>query len=229
MDRNTDLYQYGQEYPQVPFPQELDQLFDAVFDYPALLDDADAPWEQPSHRASPRDLNKLITEINPLIDTLETHRFFRMKTSFGSDDGASPSYSGHPSPPELVQGEGSTSPSDHSGPTIPDQPDEPYQRSDISLRDIRTHDDKWTYPQTASSKGSGSHHTPHVRVLSHGATSPVGSAHYLKTSSGKNKRQRQLENPDQTADVRKSGACLPCRLTKTRVRTATDSHYGMQN
>lgn len=228
MDHTRDLSQYGQENPRVPFSPELDQLFDAVFDYPALLNDTGAYWEQPAHRASPRDLNKLITEINPLIDTLESHRFFRMKTSFGSDDGGSPSYSGHPSPPELVQGEGSTSPSDHSGPTLPEQHDEPYQRSDISLRDIRTHDDKWTYPQTVSSRGSGGHYTPHVQVMSHGAMSPVGGAPIYKSSSGKNKRQRQLENPDQTADVRKSGACLPCRLTKTRVRTVRNSPHGME-
>lgn len=222
MDHTSDLSQYGQENPRVPFSPELDQLFDAVFDYPALLNDTDAAWEQPSHRASPQDLNKLITEINPLIDTLESHRFFRMKTSFGSDDGSgtSPGYSGHPSPPELVQEGGSTSPSDHSGPTIPEQPDEPYQRSDISIGDIRTHDDKWTYPQTVSSKGSRGHYAPQVRVLSHGGSSPIGQAPNLQTSGRHTgKRQRQLENPDQTADVRKSGACLPCRVSKTRVRT----------
>lgn len=221
MDHTRDFLQYGQENPGASFSPELDQLFDAVFDYPALLNDTDATWEEPSYRASPQHLNKLITGINPLIETLETHRFFRMKTSFGSDDGSggSPSYSGHPSPPELIQGEGSTSPSDHSGPTVPEQHDDPYQRTDISLGDIRTHDDKWTYPQSVSPKVSRVNYSPHVRVLNHGGTSPVVQTSNFKMSSGKHtgKRQRQLENPDQTADVRKSGACLPCRLSKTRV------------
>jgi hypothetical protein len=35
------------------------------------------------------------------------------------------------------------------------------------------------------------------------------------------KRPRQLARPEQVADVRKSGACLPCRVSKTRVRQPT--------
>ncbi|KAL6869296.1 hypothetical protein ACO1O0_000620 [Amphichorda felina] len=187
-----------------------DQLFQTFFDWPAYIHDTE-PWDKPSTQ----DLDKLLTEIPPLIS-----RFVRMKTSFGSDDGAASSeYSSHPSPPELVQGEGSTSPSDHSGPVLPEHPEEPHPRPRISLNDVRAQDDHWTYPQTDPSKGSGPGHVPQLRVLGDGVARYAAQGSHLTTvPSGRThgKRPRQLENPDQTADVRKSGACLPCRLSKTR-------------
>lgn len=227
MDPTRDLSRIGQENPSdPPSPNTGEDLFSQFFDWDRYLDDA-APWEKQAHRATPQHLDKLITDIHPLIDSLGSHRFFTMGNSFGSDDEAasssSPGYSGHPSPPELVQGEGSTSPSDHSGPVLPEQALGVYDTPTASLAEIRNHDDQWTYPQTySSSSGSSSptqhrisHHDadpkpPLVHVPGPGATRPA-----VTTTST---RKRQLENPDQTADVRKSGACLPCRITKTRVR-----------
>ena len=216
MDHARDLSRIGQENPHLPSSPDLedDQLFQTYFDWPAYFHDTE-PWDKPSHRASTQDLDKLLTEIPPLIN-----QFVRMKTSFGSDDGAASSseYSSHASPPELVQGEGSTSPSDHSGPVLPEHPEEPHPRPHISLNDVRAQDDHWTYPQTDLSKGSGSGHVSQLRVQGDGVTR---YAHLPPAPAGRthgNKRPRQLENPDQTADVRKSGACLPCRLSKTRVR-----------
>lgn len=219
MDPARDLSQIGQENPRVPSSPDLeeDQLFQTFFDWPAYIKDTEP------YRASPQDLDKLITEIPPLID-----RFVRMKTSFGSDDGAATSseYSSHPSPPELVQGEGSTSPSDHSGPVLPEQPEEPPLRPHISLKDVRAQDDHWTYPQTDPFKGSRPGYVPQLGVPGDGVTRYPDQGSNLKTApTGRThgKRPRQLENPDQTADVRKSGACLPCRLSKTRVRPMNHS------
>lgn len=223
MDTPRGLSRIGQENPSVPLSPELDdQLFQTYFDWNAYLDDTE-PWDKQSHRPAPQNLEKLITDIPPLIDSIESHRFFRMGTSFGSDDGAvtSPDFSGHPSPPELIQGEGSTSPSDHSGPILPEQVEDGYhgQRSAASLRDFRSHDDRWTYPQAYPPSKA----TPPTLLR---VTDADGRAHQRghapggrDTSAAANhgKRPRQLENPDQTADVRKSGACLPCRISKTRV------------
>lgn len=228
MDPSRDLPQISQENPRVPSSPELDdQLFHTFFDWPAYLNDTAQPWDKASQRATPQHLDKLITDIHPLIDTLEAHRFFRMKTSFGSDDGVvtSSDYS-HPSPPDLVLGEGSTSPSDHSGPALLEQSEEPYRRLDTgfgngtSLNDVRAHDDKWTYPQADVSNHPARVYSPQLRVSEDGATRHVDQGLSLKRGpSGRipGKRPRQLENPEQTADVRKSGACLPCRVSKTRV------------
>lgn len=123
---------------------------------------------------------------------------------------------------EPVQNEGSTSSSDHSSPVLPEPPEEPCLGPHISLKDVRGHDDHWTYPQTNASKGTQPGYAPELRVPVDGVTG------YLTRGSNSNpnpnltprreKRPRQLQSPDLTADVRKSGACLPCRLSKTRVR-----------
>lgn len=83
MDFARDFPQIGQENSRVHSSPDLDELFHSYFDWQAYLNDT-----EPSPRASPQSLNKLITEISPLIDSIETHRFFRMKTSFGPDEEA---------------------------------------------------------------------------------------------------------------------------------------------
>lgn len=228
MDPTRNLSQIGQENPRVPSSSDLeDELFQTFFDWKAYIQDTE-PLDVPSHlRPSPQHLNKLITEIPPLIDSLESHSFFRMRTSFGSDDPSE--YSGHPSPPELVQGEGSTSPSDHSGPILPDRLEESQQRPDVSLGDFRAHDDKWTYPQTDPSKGSRRAYSPKLQVQNDGSTRQVDQGFSLKRRRSERfpeKRARQLTDPEQTADVRKSGACLPCRVSKTRVRHRLAFYFG---
>lgn len=213
MDPTGSLSQISQENPRAPSPPSLEEeeLFYTFFDWPAYTRDTEP------YQASSQDLDRLITEIPPLI-----HRFERMKTSFGSEveTATSSEYSSHPSPPELVLGEGSTSPSDHSGPALPEQPEDRHQPLHISLKDVREQDDDWTYPQADPSKGSQPGYVPRLRVPAdtvapHGPQRPNSKVVPAGRSNGK--RQRQLENPEQTADVRKSGACLPCRLSRTRV------------
>ena len=227
MDPSRDLSQLSQENPRAPSSDLDEDLFQTYFDWKAYIQDTQAhPHDKSSHRTTPH-LDKLITEIPPLLDAIESHKFFRMGTSFGSDDGVVPSdYSGHPSPPDLVLGEGSTSPSDHSGPTIPDRIEDPVPRPGVSLIDVRAHDDKWTYPQTELSKAARKAYPPKLHLVSDGTTKPTDqtavSAGTKRRRSEKvpEKRARQLADREQTADVRKSGACLPCRVSKTRVRQA---------
>ncbi|CAG9938328.1 unnamed protein product [Clonostachys rosea f. rosea IK726] len=216
MDFARDFPQIGQENSRVHSSPDLDELFHSYFDWQAYLNDT-----EPSPRASPQSLNKLITEISPLIDSIETHRFFRMKTSFGPDEEAvtASDYSGHPSPPELVQGEGSTSPSDHSGPILPDRIEEAYHRPGASLKEFRAQDDKWTYPQTEHPQPALVAYSPNLRVAEDATVRQAGHSLGLKrrrSDQAPEKRPRQLARPEQVADVRKSGACLPCRVSKTR-------------
>ncbi|RDA84792.1 hypothetical protein CP532_6538 [Ophiocordyceps camponoti-leonardi (nom. inval.)] len=103
--------------------------------------------------------------------------------------------------PELVQG-GSTSPSDHSGSLLSDRADESHHRPRVTLREAQAHDDEWTYPQTDAAKAL-SGYPSHIHVHAEGP------------AAGQ-KRRRSLNDPEKTADVRKTGACLPCRVTKTR-------------
>ncbi len=217
-----DFYRTGQGI-RTPSSVEIDdQLFHTYFDWPAFINDTE-PWDK-SYQSPPPDFNQLITEIPHVID-----RFNRMKTSStfgsGSEDGAatSPGYSSHPSPPGLVGSGGSTSPSDHSGPLLPDQHEDQYLAPSVSLKDFRAHDDQWTLPGASPPKSARSGYSPQLLMHNHGLPrySDQGPSHATPTlGRSHGKRQRQLENPDQTADVRKSGACMPCRLTKTRVSAA---------
>lgn len=237
MDPAMPLSQISQGIPRVSSSSDLDDdLFQTFFDWKAYsLDTQPHPHPHPhhshdksSHRVHPQDLDKLITDIPPLLDALESHKFFKMGKSFGSDDGVvtSSDYSGHPSPPELILGEGSTSPSDHSGPIIPDRTEDHFQFSGSTLTDVRAHDDKWTYPQRDFSKGAPRVYPPSLHVAPRGPTKPAdqvtASAGTKRRRAEKvpEKRVRQLADREQTADVRKSGACLPCRVSKTRVRHA---------
>lgn len=150
-------------------------------------------------------------------------------------------YSGQATP-ELVHGAdaGGTSPSDHSGSLALEPVDDGPFALGVTLREAQAHDDEWTYPQTHMHmhmpKPGPRPYPPRLHV--HGgeglaeapplllpaaaadAAAAAQSAGQKRRRSGADpeKRQRQLVDPVQTADVRKSGACLPCRVTKTRVR-----------
>ncbi|CAM1506803.1 Fc.00g064440.m01.CDS01 [Cosmosporella sp. VM-42] len=225
MDTFRDLPQIGQENPRVPTSPDVDDaLFYSVFDWEAYCDStqsADKASPYPG-RSTPRALSKLITEIPSLISdysldySLESlgHEFLKMNTSFSPDDevATTSSYSGQ-TPPELVRG-GSTSPSDHSGSIILERAEEARRRPDVSLREVQAQDDEWTYPQTDPRKPAPRGYPPRLQVQE----DPSRGANLKRRRSGHNldKRQRQLSDPVQTADVRKSGACLPCRVSKTR-------------
>ncbi|UNI14947.1 hypothetical protein JDV02_001524 [Purpureocillium takamizusanense] len=226
----------GQENPRLPSSSSaLDELFDKFFDWPAFSG-APQPIDESSHYPSPPFSDSPSSPISgygyehggyspssPVhasqlsIRDLEAE-FLRMRAPYddpvhGSD------YSGQ-TPPDLVQG-GSTSPSDHSGSLPSDRSDDGHHRPRVSLREAQAHDDEWTYPQTESSvKPVPRGYPPRIHV--HG---DQPRAQYASQSAGQkrrrsaadsDKRQRQLADPVQTADVRKSGACLPCRVTKTR-------------
>ncbi|KAF7562176.1 hypothetical protein G7046_g1963 [Stylonectria norvegica] len=228
MDTSRNLPQIGQENPRVPTPTDLDdELFHSFFDWQSYCDST-----QPSDISSPypgrtshRDLSKLITEIPSVIDNLSLERleneFLRMKTSYSPDDeGATTSDFSGQTPPELVRG-GSTSPSDHSGSVILERAEEARRRPDVSLREVQAQDDEWTYPQTDRNKHAPRGYPPRLQVQEDGTRRHLEHGAGLKrrwsgNNSSLDKRPRQLSDPNQTADVRKNGACLPCRVSKTR-------------
>ncbi len=225
----------GQENPRLPSSSALEELFDKFFDWPAFSG-APQPIDESSHYPSPpfsdsppSPVSGYGYEYSPSSSVHAAHlsirdleaEFLRMRAPYDDVAVHGSDYSGH-TPPELVQG-GSTSPSDHSGSLPSDRSDDGHHRPRVTLREAQAQDDEWTYPQTESSVKSVPRGYPariHVR-------GDQPRAQYASQSAGQkrrrpaadsDKRQRQLADPVQTADVRKSGACLPCRVTKTRVR-----------
>ncbi|KAF4512444.1 hypothetical protein G6O67_001583 [Ophiocordyceps sinensis] len=223
------------ENPRLPSSSPaLEDLFDRFFDWPAFSAGLTAGLKSPvkatssQYPASPpaasENLSPLVTGFPASL--LDHHLslddlgagLIRMRTF--DESAAGSDYSGQ-TPPELVQG-GSTSPSDHSGSVLPDQPEDPHHRPHVTLREAQAHDDEWTYPQTEpATKAARRRYPPHIHVQgdpSGSLASAQATAGQKRRRSGSDaeKRQRQLVDPVQTADVRKSGACLPCRVTKTR-------------
>jgi hypothetical protein len=206
---------------------ELEDLFNQFFDWQAYSGDANPSSPHPHHHHHHRkqSLSRIITDIPSFIENfpLDPNRpYFDMPPSYSSDDGLTSEYSPGQTPPELVQG-GSSSPSDHSGsPPFLEPLDDGHYHQEASLREIQAQDDEWTYPQTDPSKGMVQGYPHHIQVLDDRHRRPVDPSAKLKRRRSGNdleKRQRQLADPGQTADVRKSGACLPCRMSKTRVRS----------
>lgn len=205
-----------------------DELFLEVFDWSGYCESTQ-PFEKSSHagphypssRSSTRDLSALITEIPAVIGEYSLEKlqneFFRMKAPFRPDDEvvSASEYSGQ-TPPDLVQG-GSTSPSDHSGSGSVILDDAHFQSPDVTLREVQAQDDEWTYPQTEPSNKAGTRGYPPRLQVQEDQSRTAGTKR-RRSGDDLNKRHRQLADPLQTADVRKSGACLPCRISKTRVR-----------
>ncbi|KAF5593720.1 hypothetical protein FPCIR_5151 [Fusarium pseudocircinatum] len=237
---SRDLSQIGQENPRIPTSPGLDydELFRSVFDWDLYCDSTrsqDYPGASSSPRLSYRDLPSLITDIPSFLDHLSLDRseaeYLRMTPGLSPDDGGiTTSESMGQTPPELVRG-GSTSPSSHSGSVFFDGVDDVRRRPRVSLQEVQAQDDKWTYPQAVPSKHaprgygyphqiqvheSSSRRSSHTKTYSYSPSSNSTSG--VKRQRSVEKRSRQLSDPDQTADVRKSGACLPCRISKTRVR-----------
>lgn len=229
-----NLSQIGQENPRVPTSPGLDyeELFKAVFDWDLYCDSTQtqdhlAPSSSP--RSTYRDLPSLITDIPSFLDHLPFDRdeYLRMTPGLSPDDGGiTTSESMGQTPPELVRG-GSTSPSSHSGSVYFDGVEDVRRRPRHSLREVQAQDDKWTYPQAVPSKYAprAYGYPPQIQVhesssrrSSHSKTYSPSSSSGVKRQRSVDKRSRHLSDPDQTADVRKSGACLPCRISKTRVR-----------
>jgi hypothetical protein len=167
--------------------------------------------------SSPRPLTTDFINGLPAV----THRFgnlnpYGMGSSYGSD-GLSSGYEYAAVTPDLVNG--GSSPSDHNSPASLDQFEEYGQYpAGVNVRNFKTvNESKWSYPPAEprilprgySSSGDDDYH---YRV------SESSGAVKRRRSDDKDKKTRQLHDRGQTADVRKSGACLPCRVSKTRVR-----------
>uniref|UniRef100_A0A1Y1MMY3 Uncharacterized protein n=1 Tax=Photinus pyralis TaxID=7054 RepID=A0A1Y1MMY3_PHOPY len=224
--------QVGKETPRLSSPVVEEVPFDEIFDWALYCESTEElePSRLPG-RQTPGNLSKLITQFTPTsldfdldnfaIDDLRTE-FYRMKAPFRSEDDTATTsdYSGH-SPPELIQGGASTSPSDHSGSVFLDHAEERPHHSDVTLQEVQAQDDEWTYPQTDLAKAARRGYPSHILVRGDYAglqTSKSAGIKRRRSSKDVEKRPRQLVDPVQTADVRKSGACVPCRVTKTRVR-----------
>ncbi len=216
--------------PSSPSPELEDDLVNQYFDWNSYYGNSQSPYPEfdlgyPGRHQTPRGLPKDFSDFPTALDslslgTLESD-FFNMTSQFHSDDdGTSPSgYTSTRSPPELVPA-GSTSPSEHSGSSTLD-PAEHNDYSRVALGEVRAQDDEWTYPQKQqpSPKSAAVSYPRHIPVQD--AHSPEYSPANLKRRRSSNeveKRHRHLADPLQTADVRKSGACVPCRVSKIRVR-----------
>jgi hypothetical protein len=252
--RRTLSHRLGRQTTPVPTSPSLndEDLFYEVFDWTGYCQ-ATQPYDfdpstpsysssssasSPSHyyrQSSPDDLSKLITDIPSVLDTLAIDQLgdelFRMKTPFHSDDNAhvgTSDYSGQ-TPPELVAG-GSSSSSDHPGSPQTDRADDYRLSSDVALQDYQAHDDEWTYPQTQSPKATSRGYPAHLQVSEDRRSKSKSSSHssgLKRRHSGSHdsaRRHRHLVDPSQTADVRKSGACLGCRVSKVKVNLRPLSH-----
>ncbi|KAJ6782912.1 hypothetical protein PWT90_10489 [Aphanocladium album] len=221
-----------------PAPQE-DELFNQYFDWASYCQETGQDFGAlPSAPSSitqsswqlPEDYYQVSKELTgdgsyPIdafsLEALQSD-FYRMNASFRSDDDEAPSpssdYNTSQSPPELVAA-GSTSPSEHSGssPSVVDAAHDAYYAR-IALSEAKSRDDEWTYPQgERSPKQLPVGYPSHVQL--HDARSPdalVANLKRRRSSNEVDKRHRQLLDPMQTADVRKSGACVPCRVSKIR-------------
>lgn len=227
--------------PSSPPASDEDELFHQVFDWNSYYQDtqdfgafaSSVPSVTQSNWQLPDDYYQVSKEFAgaesyPIdafsLESLQSD-FYRMNASFRSSDdeeAASPpsDYTTSHSPPELVPA-GSTSPSEHSGSSssvLDAAHDAHYAR--IALSEAKSHDDEWTYPQVEPSpKQLPIGYPSHTQL--HDARSPeaasVASLKRRRSSNEVEKRHRQLQDPMQTADVRKSGACVPCRVSKIRV------------
>jgi len=215
-----------------------DDLFEEIFDWRRYCESTREldmePFHLPGHQTPlPQSLSKLKTHLTPTsldLDILSINHphsdFGNMSTRFPSDDDTATTsdYSGH-SPPGLIREGGSTSPSDHSGSVFLDHFEERAIPVEIALHQVQEQqDDEWTFPsQTVVDPAKAAHqgYPPHIvfqeEYVDLQAAQSAGTKR-RRSIKDIEKRPRQLVDPLQTADVRKSGACVPCRVTKTRVR-----------
>lgn len=204
---------------RAPSPPDLDEdrLFETVFD-----------WQRFCQSENEKNLPNLITEIPSILQSLSldpSRSAYKMSRTMRSEDDVSSSsdFFNGDSPPDLEHA-GSTSPSENSSFEHVDEATSPT----VSLSAVQAQDDKWTYPpQDATGKALPSGYTTRAtqpEIVAHsqsGKSSSLDQTAKLKRRrSGQDldKRQRYLVDPDQTAVVRKSGACVPCRVSKIRVR-----------
>lgn len=235
-----ESFQRGRSPSSFLSPEE-DELFHRYFDWTSYCQEtpqhplgaypspsstvAQSDWQLPADYYQVQK-EFVAAESSYPIDALSLESlqsdFYMMNASFRSDDEEAPSppsdYTTSQSPPELVPG-GSTSPSEHSGSSSVLDATHDAHHARVALNEVRAHDDEWTYPQHGhpSPKQLSVGYPSHIQV--HDARSPdaVANLKRRRSSSEVEKRHRHLIDPLQTADVRKSGACVPCRVSKIRV------------
>lgn len=226
----------GQENPRLSSsPVAEEELFEQIFDWRRYCESTTTTHDlEPSHLLgcqSPRNLSKLLPHLAPTTFQLESLAIHDLQTEFGrmrapfrssDDDSAATSsdYSGQ-SPPGLSQEGGSSSPSDHSGSVFLDHAEERTHSTDVTLQEVQAQDDEWTYPRTDLAKAARRGYPTHIFVQGEypgPEARPAAGIKRRRSLKDTERRPRQLVDPVQTADVRKSGACVPCRVTKTRVR-----------
>ncbi|KOS16899.1 hypothetical protein ESCO_004741 [Escovopsis weberi] len=206
-----------------------EEIFQMLFDLSRLCefsqpssedqDQGQYQYQYPPH--SP--LSELIKDIPSFIETFSLDRpdpgLFNMSSSSSSTSSSfhaedevrtASDYSAH-SPPGLIQGGSSSSSSDGSGSPgpIPEVGHESPQYHDASLGEARARDDEWTYPQTERPKSVMHGYPSHLQVQddqSKRGLAPVAGIKRRRSGNDLEKRPRQLVDPDQTADVRKTMA-----------------------
>lgn len=159
----------------------------------------------------------IIHDIPSIIESLHidsSTRHFDMSGAYPSPYTSASHGSPRDSPPELDHAE-STSPSENS---FYERHEEPYRPSVASLKQAQAGDDQWTVD--AQKRVVSFQYPQEIQVSSNTASEGYATASYgrLEKETPTNKRQRHLVDPEETAYVRKSGACVPCRVKKLKVR-----------
>lgn len=221
---------------------DIDQEFNRFFDWDSFCQGSDSLHQEHHHHEhqeegdhqedqlpSPDQPDHIIQVLEDItsflgqysVQSSEDH-FHQMDTSFNdrhdieSASDHTYTYTNDASPPGLDPTR-STSPSDHSDGLLPELLDNELL-DPVALRKAREGDDKWTYPLKDGPKNTSiaNYNSPLPGQSPDAPASPILKRPHDETYSGK--RQRHLVDPSQTADVRKSGACIPCRVAKIRVR-----------
>lgn len=217
-------YQIQDNIPASPCHESSDddQLLNEFFDWDRYYQTQETLVHQTPYPSPPRSPPRRHDSLkNPGIPAV-AGQFGNLDfyPSMASSYGYPRHSSGSQSPPELVTG--GNSPSEHSSAVSIDRFEEARRYHAISLKDFQAQDDEWTYPQDDLTRVLPQEYPSHLHVEHHRHRASDSSAGVKRRHSGKGseKRHRHLSDPNQTADVRKNGACLPCRVLKTRVSRA---------
>lgn len=187
-------------------------------------------------------LSPIITQIPTMLQQLQLGAPQRASSSrlgspsslgHGHHHDSPTAYTG--SPPGLEDAGSSTSPSENS--SFEHQEDHAptpasSASSTASLKDAQSRDDQWTYQSLTPRVAIASY--PRQIQIGPSADSMLAKAHVQapaqipaystlkrrRPEHDADKRHRALRDAAQTADVRKNGACVPCRVSKTRVSQA---------
>jgi hypothetical protein len=122
--------------------------------------------------------------------------------------------------PGLLTQTTDTGSSNSSSPSI--EPSEGHQVTFLNLLETKQLDDNFTYPQVPDDNLP---RIPHLNlpamIGSSGAGGPSsdGNRPPVRRDNGNSSRPRRLQDPEETAQVRGNGACIRCRLAKTKVCT----------